>query len=99
MSRVTYKNRSVGASDWRARCWSSAEPRPDFPKGTSVFTLALLYTTAFVLAALWLMGNVSSYVLSTFLHITLIVTLLVVLMRVHGGRRTGSRNGSIARQR
>ena len=64
-----------------------------------MFTLALLYTTAFVLGALWLMGNVSSYVLSTFLHITLIVTLLTILMRVHGGRRAGTRGGPIARHR
>ena len=63
-----------------------------------MFTLALLYTAAFVLGALWLMGNVSSYVLSTFLHITLIVTLLVILMRTHGGRRS-SRIGPVARQR
>jgi hypothetical protein len=63
-----------------------------FPTSTSrevpnVVTLALLYTTAFVLGALWLMGHVSSYTLSAFIHVLLFLTILIVFLRAHSGRR------------
>ena len=47
----------------------------------------MLWTIAIVLLLLWLLGMVSSYTLSGFIHILLVVALVVVLVRVIQGRR------------
>lgn len=47
----------------------------------------MLYTIAVVLLILWLLGLVSSYTLGGFIHILLIIAIVVILLRVIGGRR------------
>jgi hypothetical protein len=47
----------------------------------------MLYTVAVVLLILWALGLVTSYTLSGFVHILLVVALILVLVRVIGGRR------------
>lgn len=47
----------------------------------------MLYTIAIVLIILWLLGMVSSYTMSGFIHILLVVALIVLLLRVIGGRK------------
>jgi hypothetical protein len=48
--------------------------------------LTMLWTIFVVLMILWLLGLVSGYTLSGFIHILLIVALAVVLIRVIQGR-------------
>ena len=47
----------------------------------------MLYTIAVVLLILWLLGLVSSYTMGGFIHILLIIAIVVILLRVIGGRR------------
>jgi hypothetical protein len=47
---------------------------------------AMLETVAIILVVLWLLGMVSSYTLSGFIHILLVLAIIVVLIRVIGGR-------------
>lgn len=47
----------------------------------------MLYTLAVVLVILWLLGMVTSYTMSGFIHVLLVVALIMVLMRVITGRR------------
>jgi hypothetical protein len=46
----------------------------------------MLYTIAVVLLILWLLGLVTSVTMGGFIHILLIVAIVVVLLRVIGGR-------------
>ena len=46
----------------------------------------MLYTIALVLIILWLLGLVTSYTLGGFIHILLVIAIVVVLLRVIGGR-------------
>ena len=46
----------------------------------------MLYTIAVVLLILWLLGLVSSYTLGGFIHILLVIAIVVVLLRIIGGR-------------
>ena len=46
-----------------------------------------LWTIAIVLLLLWLLGMITSYTLSGFIHILVVVALIVVLVRVIQGRR------------
>jgi hypothetical protein len=46
----------------------------------------MLYTIAVVLLILWLLGLVSSYTIGGFIHVLLVLALIVVLLRVIGGR-------------
>ena len=46
----------------------------------------MLYTIAVVLIVLWLLGLVSSYTIGGFIHVLLVLALIVVLLRVIGGR-------------
>ena len=46
----------------------------------------MLYTLAVVLIILWLLGLVTSYTLGGFIHILLVIALIVILLRVIGGR-------------
>jgi len=47
----------------------------------------MLYTIAVVLVVLWLLGMVSSYTMSGFVHILLVVAIVMVLVRLISGRR------------
>ena len=47
----------------------------------------MLYTIAVVLVVLWLLGMVSSYTMSGFIHILLVVAIIMVLVRLISGRR------------
>ena len=46
----------------------------------------MLYTIAVVLLILWLLGLVTSATMGGFIHILLILAIVVVLLRVMGGR-------------
>jgi len=47
----------------------------------------MLYTIAVVLIILWLLGLVTSYTIGGFIHILLVIAIVVVLLRIIGGRR------------
>jgi Family of unknown function (DUF5670) len=47
----------------------------------------MLETLAVVLLVLWLLGLVTSTTLGGFIHVLLILAVVVVLLRVIGGRR------------
>ena len=47
----------------------------------------MLMTIFVILLVAWLLGVVTSYTLSGFIHILLVVALVVVLIRVIQGRR------------
>jgi hypothetical protein len=46
----------------------------------------MLYTIAVLLVILWLLGMVSSYTLSGFIHILLVLAVISVLIRLIQGR-------------
>jgi len=46
----------------------------------------MLWTIAIVLVILWLLGIVTSYTMSGFIHILLVVAIIAVLLRVIKGR-------------
>jgi len=46
----------------------------------------MLGTIAVILIILWLLGMVSSYTLSGFIHILLVLAIVVILIRVIQGR-------------
>ena len=47
----------------------------------------MLWTIFVVLLVLWLVGMVSSYTLSGFIHLLLVVALVILLINVISGRR------------
>ncbi|MEN3942227.1 lmo0937 family membrane protein [Prosthecobacter sp. SYSU 5D2] len=47
----------------------------------------MLYTIAVILLILWLLGLVTSYTLSGFIHILLVIAIVVILLRVIQGRK------------
>ena len=47
----------------------------------------MLYTIAVVLILLWLLGFVSSYTMGGLIHILLVIAVVVILVRVIGGRK------------
>ena len=46
----------------------------------------MLYTNAVVLIALWLLGLITSYTMSGFIHVLLVIAIVVVLVRLIQGR-------------
>jgi len=46
----------------------------------------MLYTIAVVLLILWLLGLVTSYTIGGFIRVLLVIAIVVVLLRVIGGR-------------
>lgn len=46
----------------------------------------MLYTIAVVLVILWLLGLVTSYTIGGFIHVLLVIAIVVVLLRIIGGR-------------
>ena len=49
----------------------------------------MLYTIAVILVVLWLLGMVSSYTMGGFIHVLLVIAIVVVLVNVISGRKTG----------
>jgi hypothetical protein len=47
----------------------------------------MLYTIAVVLVVLWLLGLVSSYTVGGLIHVLLVIAIVVILLRVIGGRK------------
>jgi len=47
----------------------------------------MLYTIAVVLLVLWLLGLVTSYTIGGFIHVLLVIAIVVVLLRIIGGRK------------
>ena len=47
----------------------------------------MLYTLAVVLILLWLLGMLSSYTMGGFVHILLVIAVVMLLVRLIGGRR------------
>jgi hypothetical protein len=47
----------------------------------------MLWTIAVILVVLWALGIVTSYTLSGFVHILLVLAVVMVLIRVIHGRR------------
>jgi hypothetical protein len=47
----------------------------------------MLWTIAVALVILWLLGLVSGYTMGSFIHILLVIAVIVVLVRVIGGRK------------
>ena len=50
----------------------------------------MLETLAVVLLILWVLGLVSSYTMGGFIHVLLVVAVVVILLRVIGGRRAAT---------
>ena len=48
----------------------------------------MLYTIVVVLLVLWLLGMVSSYTIGGLIHILLVIAVVVVLLRIIGGRKS-----------
>ena len=46
----------------------------------------MLYTIAVVLCILWLLGLVTSYTMGGLIHVLLVIAIVVVLLRIIGGR-------------
>jgi len=47
----------------------------------------MLYTIAFVLVILWLLGLVTGTVMGGFIHILLVLAVILILLRIITGRR------------
>ena len=47
----------------------------------------MLWTIAVILIVLWLLGLISGYMISGFIHVLLVVAVVVVLVRIIQGRR------------
>ena len=47
----------------------------------------MLSTLAVILLAMWLLGMITSYTLSGFIHVFLVVAVIVFLLRLFQGRR------------
>jgi len=47
----------------------------------------MLWTIAVILLLMWLLGMITSYTMSGFIHVLLVVAIVVVLVRVIQGRR------------
>lgn len=47
----------------------------------------MLYTIAVVLLVLWLLGLVSGYTISAFIHVLLVVAIVLFLVGLISGRR------------
>ena len=47
----------------------------------------MLYTVAVVLIILWLLGLVTNFTMSGFIHILLVIAIIVVLVRIISGRK------------
>jgi hypothetical protein len=55
--------------------------------GTLGKELDMLWTIAVLLGVMWLLGLLTSYTMSGFIHVLLVVALIVVIVQVIQGRR------------
>ncbi len=46
----------------------------------------MLFTIAVLLIVLWLLGIITSYTIYGFIHILLVVAIIMILVRIIGGR-------------
>jgi hypothetical protein len=46
----------------------------------------MLYTIAIVLIVLWALGLVTAYTMGGFIHVLLVIAVVMVLLRIIGGR-------------
>jgi hypothetical protein len=46
----------------------------------------MIYAIVVVLVILWLLGLVTSYTMGGFIHVLLVIAIVVILLRVIGGR-------------
>ena len=79
------------STDTRLRCSYHAPTDSDRYKHIDLYRLGnrvqMLWTIFVVLVVLWLLGLVTSYTMSGFIHILLVLAIAVVLIRVIQGRR------------
>ncbi len=47
----------------------------------------MLYTIAFVLLILWLLGLISSYTMGGFIHVLLVIAVVMILVNLISGRK------------
>jgi len=47
----------------------------------------MLWTIAIILIVMWLLGMVTAYTLSGFIHLLLVLAIITVLIRIIQGRR------------
>jgi hypothetical protein len=47
----------------------------------------MLETIAVILLVLWLLGLVSGYTISNFIHVLLVIAIVLILVRLISGRR------------
>ncbi|WP_319370485.1 lmo0937 family membrane protein [uncultured Ilyobacter sp.] len=47
----------------------------------------MLGTIAVILIVLWLLGMVSAYTMSGFIHILLVIAIIIILIRIINGRK------------
>jgi hypothetical protein len=47
----------------------------------------MLETIAVILIVLWLLGLVSGYTISSFIHVLLVIAIVLILVRLVSGRR------------
>ena len=47
----------------------------------------MLETIAVILIVLWLLGLVSGYTISSFIHVLLVIAVVLILVRLVSGRR------------
>jgi Family of unknown function (DUF5670) len=47
----------------------------------------MLYTIAFVMVLLWLLGLVTAYTMGGFIHILLVIAVVMILINLINGRR------------
>ena len=66
---------------------STPNPIPFHSKHPVLKVPIMLETILVVLLILWLLGLVSGYTLSGFIHILLVIAIAVILIRVIQGRR------------
>jgi hypothetical protein len=49
----------------------------------------MLYTIALILIVAWLLGLVSSFTLGGFIHLLLVIAIVMVVLQLLQGRKTG----------
>ena len=47
----------------------------------------MLWTLAFILIVMWLLGLLSGYTMGNFIHILLVIAIIVILVRIIQGRK------------
>lgn len=57
------------------------------PRGRFAEETSMLETLAVILVLMWLLGMVTSYTMSGFIHLLLLLALVVVVVRLLSGRR------------